>query len=89
MTYSATKFEVATSKHLGGDTFTRNVTDGQSHRQTDFDTKLIYPFFLKKKADIKILSAANSRGQIIEGILRATQQLSCHSYFYNNGFIYL
>ena len=28
VTYSATKFEVATSNDLGGDTFTRNVTDG-------------------------------------------------------------
>ena len=30
MTYSATKFEAATSNGLGGDTFTRNVTDGQT-----------------------------------------------------------
>ena len=61
MTYSPTKFEVATSNGLGGDTFTRNVTDGRTHgqtdgrtdgRRTDFDTKLIYPFFLKKKAGI-------------------------------------
>ena len=55
MTYSATKFEVATSNCLGGDTFTRNVTDAQTDgRRTDFGTKLIYPFFLKKKAGIKI-----------------------------------
>ena len=58
MTYSPTKFEVATSNGLGGDTFTRNVTDGRTHRRTDgrrtdFDTKLIYPYFLKKKAGIK------------------------------------
>ena len=69
VTYSPTKFEVATSNGLGGDTFTRNVTDGRTHgrtdgqtdgrtdgqtdgRRTDFDTKLIYPFFLKKKAGI-------------------------------------
>ena len=61
MTYSATKFEVATSNGLGGDTFTRNVTDGRTHgrtdrqtdgRRTDIETKLIYPFFLKKKAGI-------------------------------------
>ena len=49
VTYSAPKFEVATSNGLGGDTFTRNVTDG---RRTDFGTKLIYHFFLKKKAGI-------------------------------------
>ena len=30
MTYSATKFEVATSNGLGGNTYTRNVTDGQT-----------------------------------------------------------
>ena len=56
VTYSTTKFEVATSNDLGGNTFTRNVTDGRTHRRTDggtdFDTKLIYPFFLKKKAGI-------------------------------------
>ena len=57
MTYSTTEFEVATSNGLGGDTFTRNVTDGRTDgqtdgRRTDFDTKLIYPFFLKKKAGI-------------------------------------
>ena len=28
VTYSGTKFEVATSNGLGGDTFTRNVNDG-------------------------------------------------------------
>ena len=49
MTYSATKFEVATSNGLGGDTFTRHVTDG---RRTDLGKKLIYPFFLKNKVDI-------------------------------------
>ena len=43
VTYSTTKFEVATSYGLGGDTFTRNVTDGRTHgRTTDqlwhFDT---------------------------------------------------
>ena len=57
MTYLTTRFEVATSNGLGGDTFTRNVTDGGTDRQTDgrrtdFDTKSIYPFFLKKKAGI-------------------------------------
>ena len=67
MTFSPTKFEVATSNSLGADTFTRNVTDGRTHgrtdgqtdgrtdgRRADFDTKLIYPFFLKKKAGIII-----------------------------------
>ena len=49
MTYLGTKFEVATSNDLGGDTFTRNVTDGR----TDFGTKLIFPFFLKKKSRYK------------------------------------
>ena len=63
VTYSTTKFKVATSNGLGGDTLTRNVTDGRTDgrtdrrtdgRRTDFDTKLIYPFFLKKKAGIKM-----------------------------------
>ena len=57
VTYSTTKYKVSTSNGLGGDTFTRNVTDGRTHgqtdgRRTDFGTKLIYPFFLKKKAGI-------------------------------------
>ena len=47
VTYLATMFEVARSNGLGGDTFTRNVTDTRTY----FGTKLIYPF-LKKKADI-------------------------------------
>ena len=42
VTYLTTKFKVATFNGLGGDTFTRNVMDG---RQTDFSTKLIYPFW--------------------------------------------
>ena len=50
VTYSTTKFEVATSNGLGGDTFTKNVTDGRTYartdgRRTDFDTTLIYLFF--------------------------------------------
>ena len=62
MTYSATKFEVATvtCNGLGGDTFTRNVTgDGRTDgridgRRTNFGTKLIYPFSNEKSGKIKI-----------------------------------
>ena len=64
MSYSATKFEVATSYCLGGDTFTRNVTDAhphgrtsaRTHRRTDRRTtdRLWYeiniPFFSKEKS---------------------------------------
>ena len=35
VTYSPKKFEVATSYGLGGDTFTRNVTDRRTHARTD------------------------------------------------------
>ena len=35
VTYSTTKFEVATSNGLGGDTFTRNVMDGRTDGQTE------------------------------------------------------
>ena len=35
MTYPGTKFEVAKSNGLGGDTFTRNVTDAHTEGQTD------------------------------------------------------
>ena len=48
VTCSATTFEVATPKSLGGDTFTRNLTDCRNV----FVTKLIY-LFLKKKTCIK------------------------------------
>ena len=57
-----TKFKVAPSNGLGGDSFTRNVMDGRTHvqadrqtdRQTDrrwsnFGTKLIY-FFSNEKS---------------------------------------
>ena len=69
VTYSATKFEAAImSNGSGGHLFTRNMTDGQMHRctdgQTDFGTKLIYPFFLKKKAGI-IINLGSSFEQIL------------------------
>ena len=49
VTYSATKFEAATSYRLGGDRFTRNVTDaqpggltaGRQHRRTDDGPTLV------------------------------------------------
>ena len=52
VTYAATKFEVARSNGLGGDTFTRNVTEAQTYGRTNLGTKLWTPFFLKKKAGI-------------------------------------
>ena len=60
--YASTKFEVATSNGLGGDTITRNVTDGRTDRQTHGRTdrrttdRLWYeiniPFFSNEKAGI-------------------------------------
>ena len=45
--------KAATSNGLGGNTFTRNVTDGRAHawadRGADFATKLIYSFTKEKK----------------------------------------
>ena len=35
VTYLTTNFEVTTSNGLGGDTFTRNMTDGRTHGRTD------------------------------------------------------
>ena len=56
VTYSPTKFGVASSNGLGGDTFTRNVTDARTARRTDgrrtdFDTKIntCIPFFFSKE----------------------------------------
>ena len=54
VTYPSTKFEVAMSNGLGGDTFTRNVTDAQMYRRTDVQKYTL--FFLNKKADIIICS---------------------------------
>ena len=71
-TYSAIKFEVTTSYGLGGDTFTRNVTDGRTDRQTNGRTtdRLWYeiniPFFLKKKAGIVTYPHISGSAQIIE-----------------------
>ena len=52
MIYLGTKLEVATSNGLGGDTFTRNVTDGRTRgRTTDrlwYEIKI--PFFSKEKS---------------------------------------
>ena len=45
MTYLATKFEVATSKGLGGDTFTRNMTD----RRINVGKKRVYQEISLKK----------------------------------------
>ena len=52
MTYSGTKFEVATSNRLGGDTFTRNVTDARTDRRTTDRLwyKINIPFFSKEKS---------------------------------------
>ena len=59
MTYLGSKFEVATSNGLGGDTFTKDVTDGRTYAHTDGQRttdRLWYginiPFFLKKKAGV-------------------------------------
>ena len=52
VTYAATKFRVARSNSLGGDTFTRNVTDTQPDRQTTdrLGYKIKLPFFSKEKS---------------------------------------
>ena len=39
--YASIKFEVATSNGLGGDTITRNVTDGQTNAWTDDGLTLV------------------------------------------------
>ena len=62
MTYLGLKFEVARSNSLGGDIFTRNVTGARTDgRRTNFGTKLIYPFFLKKKAGITLCYGTMAR----------------------------
>ena len=52
VTYLDTQFKVARSNDLGGDTFTRNVTDERTHRRTT--DRLWYeiniPFFLTEKS---------------------------------------
>ena len=41
VTYAVIKFEVARSNGLGGDTFTRNVMDARTHRQTNDGPTLV------------------------------------------------
>ena len=58
VTYSPSKFEVATSYCLGGDTFTSNVTDGRTYARTDRRTDRLWheiniPFFSKEKSGYK------------------------------------
>ena len=52
--YAATKFEDATSNDLGGDAFTRNMTDNNNYARTTDRLwyKITIAFFLKKKAGI-------------------------------------
>ena len=51
VTYAATKFEVARSYGLGGDTFARNrCMEGRTTDRPWY--KINIPFFLKKKAGI-------------------------------------
>ena len=60
--YAPTKFEVATSNGLGEDTITRNVTDGQTDRQTHgwttdrlwYEINIHVPYFSYEKAGIII-----------------------------------
>ena len=47
VSYAATKFEVVTFNKLGGDTFTRNVMDAQTHICW---YEIIIPFFPKEKS---------------------------------------
>ena len=57
LTYPCTKFEVAKSNRLGGDTFTRNVTARRTDRQT-MDLlwyKINIPFFSKEKSGYKYI----------------------------------
>ena len=49
VTYSVTKFEVATSNDLRGDKFTRNVTVARTHGRNKYRYSLDLAFFLKKK----------------------------------------
>ena len=77
MDYSVTKFKVATSNGLGGDTFTRNVMDGWMDgrtygRQTDFGTHQ-GPFYL-----VLISCFCWARGQYpIEMLLLNTHNMFC------------
>ena len=95
VTYSATRFAVATSNGLGGDTFTRNVTvrrtdrqtDGQTYRQTDGQTddgptlvRNLYTFFSKEK------SGYNNCNYIITMVLNI--QITYLEYIYTSQSIF-
>ena len=53
VTYLGTKFEVAVSNGLGGDAFTRNVTDGGTDGQTDGRRTDFGTLFSKEKSGYK------------------------------------
>ena len=50
--YAPAKFAVATFNGLGGDAFTRNLTEGRTDRRTTDRLEIYKPFFLKKRAGI-------------------------------------
>ena len=64
--YASTEFEVARSNGLGGDTITRNVTDGRTDARTDRRTtdglwyEINIPYFSNEKAGIIISSIVYS-----------------------------
>ena len=82
--YASTKFEVATSNGLGGDTITRNVTDGQTDGQTHGRTtdRLWYginiPYFSYEKAGITNINTAICSCMCIH-MGAIVQQSHCHN----------
>ena len=61
VTYAGIKFEVGSSKGLGGDTFTRNLTDRGMHgSRTD---EINVPFFSKEKSNEHCVLTISSMGR--------------------------
>ena len=58
MTYLGTNFKIAGSNGLGGDAFTRNVTDGQTDRLTTVKVKDQIMYFLVNVSSPKRLDLA-------------------------------
>ena len=77
MSYATVKFQVAMYNRLGGDTITRNVTDGQTHRLTK--DRLWYgnniPLFPKKTAGIHVKIKHTQRHQLPYYTIVSQQQL--------------
>ena len=84
--YASTKFEIATSNGLGGDTITRNVTDGRTHRGTKdwLWYEINIPYFSNEKAGkMKSLDWTDRKSEVYRASINFQIQEVQTSYLWN------